>query len=85
MALNVLENKIRLLSRRHSRVDQFRDVCMPHAAQNVALASESLLACISHTCDIEKLHCYAPLKPSIISFCQPDTAHTTVADLRHHV
>src|SRR5215831_7115204 len=56
---------------------------MPHAAQNVALASESLLASFSHPRNIEKLHCYAPLKPSIIAFCQPDAAHATVADLRH--
>ena len=44
IALNVLENEIRLSGVRHSGIDQFGDIGMCQTAEDDALALESLLA-----------------------------------------
>src|SRR3981189_3689045 len=57
---------------------------MCQASQNAAFAFEPLLAALPHQGDIKNLHRYAPLKSSVISFRQPDGAHSPMADLRHY-
>ncbi len=83
VALNVLKNKKGLPAWRHSCINQFRDVGMSQATQNAAFAFEPLLADLSHQRDVENLHRYAPLKSSVVSFRQPDGAHSTMTDLRN--
>src|SRR5258705_12905294 len=56
---------------------------MCQTAQNAAFALEPLFAALPHQRNIENLHRYAPLKPSVASFRQPDRAHSAMADLRN--
>src|SRR6266704_1847905 len=83
VALNVLQYKKRLPVYRHSRVNEFGDVGMLQPAQNAPFALEPLFATLPHQRDIENLHRYAPFKSSVVSFRQPDGAHSPVADLRY--
>src|SRR5437879_6000175 len=83
VALNVLKYKKRLPGKRHSCVNEFRDVGMCQTTQNAAFALESLFTALPHQGNIENLHRYASLKPSVASFRQPDSAHSPMADLRN--
>src|SRR5882724_12512995 len=56
---------------------------MCQATQNAAFALEPLFATLPHQRNIENLHRYAPLKSSVVSFRQPDGAHSPLADLRN--
>src|SRR6266699_1668009 len=56
---------------------------MLQPAQNAPFALEPLFATLPHQRDIENLHRYAPFKSSVVSFRQPDGAHSPVADLRY--
>src|SRR4029077_12196807 len=68
---------------RHSSVNQLRDVRMCQAAQNATFAFESLLAALPHQSDAQHLYRDASFKPPIVSFRQPNGAHSTMADLRN--
>src|SRR6266568_2541167 len=83
VALNILENQKRLAGQGHTCVNQFRYVGMCQATQNAAFAREPLFAALPHQREIENFHRYAPLKSSVVSFRQPDGAHSPIADLRN--
>src|SRR6266481_7274312 len=56
---------------------------MCQAAKNTAFALETLFAALPHQPNIKNLNRYAPLKSSVVSFRQPDGAHSPMADLRN--
>ena len=83
VALNVLEDEIGLSGLRYSGIDQFGDIRVRQTAENDAFALESFLAGSPDQREFEKLHRYFSLKPRVVSFRQPDAAHTALADLRY--
>ena len=81
VALNVLEDEVRLSCARYPGLDQFGDIRMGQAPENVAFALESLLFCPADQGDFEKFHRYFSLKSRVVSFRQPDAAHAPLPDL----
>jgi hypothetical protein len=83
IALNVLKNEVGLSSLRYSRIDQFRDVRMNEKGKYSALTLESFLAALPHKRNVQELNSHSPLKAAVVSCCQPNAAHSALADLRY--
>src|SRR5438309_2236404 len=83
VALDVLENEIRLPSGRYPRIDQLGNVRMRQTAEYDSFALESFFAASPDESDFEKLHSYFSRKSRVVSFREPDAAHATLADLRY--
>ena len=49
----MLEDEIRLARRRHTRIDEVRDVRVGQAGENCALAPESLFTGTTNQCDVQ--------------------------------
>src|SRR2546423_6663143 len=81
LPFHVFKDKIRLAGGGYAGVEQLRDVRMYKAAEDPALAFESLLADFAHQRDAEKLHRYLALESTVVSLSQPDTPHPALADL----
>jgi hypothetical protein len=68
LALNIFEYQIGLSCLRHAGINQFGDVGMSEACENVALAFESFLPASANKCDAEKLDGHLSLEMSIAAF-----------------
>ena len=80
LAVDMLEDEIRLARGRHTRIDEVRDVRVGQAGENCALAPESLFAGAAHQRDVQQLDRRAPFETAVAAFGQPHAAHPALAD-----
>src|SRR3954451_11943505 len=80
IAANVLKHEIWLPGVRNTCVDQLCNMRMSEATQDQALSLESIFAAFAEQGEIQKLDGDFPLKPTVVSFRQPDDPHSSVTD-----
>ena len=81
-AVHVLEHEVRLARRRHSRIDEVRDVRVGEPGENVALAPEPLFAGAPQQREVQQLDRRAPFEAAVAALGQPHAAHAALTDPR---
>ena len=79
LAVHVLEDEIRLSRRGDPGVDEMRDVRMPQAGEDGALAAETFFAGAPDERDVQQLDGRGALKPAVAAFGQPHAAGSALA------
>ncbi len=80
LALDVLEDEIRLSGRRHSGVEEARDVGIGKARENAPLAPEAFLAGAADEARVQELDGGVALELAVAAASQPYVAHSALAD-----
>ena len=80
LAVHVFQDQVRLALGRDARVDQLRDVRVPEAGQDAALAAEAPLAVAAHQARVQQLHGRLAAETAVAALRQPDAAHAALPD-----
>ena len=80
LAVDMLEDEIRLARRRDTGIEQVRDVRVGQPGEKIAFAPESLFAGATNQCDVEQFDRCASLEASVAAFGQPHAAHPALPD-----
>ena len=80
LALDVLQHQVGLLHRRHTGVDEVRDMRMSEPGQDAALAREPRFRVAAHQTQVQQLDRDLPVEPAIAPLSQPDGSHAAAAD-----
>ena len=80
LAVDVLEDEIRLARWRHTGIDEVRDVRMGQPGEECAFAPESLFAGAADQRDVQQLDRRASFEAAVAALGQPDAAHPALAD-----
>ena len=80
LAVDELENDVRLARRRDPRIAQARDVRMGQLRENRALPPESLFSRPAHETRVQEFHGDAPFEAAVAAPREPDAAHAALAD-----
>ena len=82
LAVHVFENEEGLAQRRHSGVDQVRDVGMTQPREDASLALEPRLAVATDQAGVQQLDGRFPFEATVAAIGKPDLTHAAIAQRR---